>query len=73
MMPHRSYRRVSPEVRQAAVERLFVFDPASHPAIEYRAAALRGAAQPAEARRFLAYLRGETARAALSSAGFALP
>jgi len=61
------------DARLAAVERLFVFDPASHPAIEYRAAALRGSAQPAEARRFLAYLRGETARAALSSAGFALP
>jgi molybdate transport system substrate-binding protein len=61
------------DARLAAVERLFVLDPATHPPIEYRAAALRGSAQPAEARRFLAYLRGETARAALSRAGFALP
>jgi ABC-type molybdate transport system substrate-binding protein len=50
-----------------------VFAPASHPPIEYRAAALRGAAHPAEARRFLAYLRSESARALLSGAGFALP
>jgi molybdate transport system substrate-binding protein len=61
------------DARVASVEVLFAFDPASHPPIEYLAAALRRAASPAEARRFLAYLRGEAARTLLSQAGFALP
>jgi molybdate transport system substrate-binding protein len=61
------------DARLASVERLFVFDPASHPPIEYRAAVLRGSAHPAEAQRFLTYLRSDTARALLSAAGFALP
>ena len=61
------------DARVASVERLFAFDPASHPPIEYHAAALRGARSPAEARRFVAWLRSETARSVLSDAGFALP
>jgi molybdate transport system substrate-binding protein len=61
------------DARVAKVDVLFTFDPASHPPIEYHAAALRGAAHPAEARRFVADLRGEPARALLRSAGFALP
>jgi molybdate transport system substrate-binding protein len=61
------------DARVAAVELLFAFDPASHPPIEYRAAALRDAASPAEARRFLTFLRGEAARTLLADAGFALP
>ena len=61
------------DAKVAAVEPLFRFDPASHPAIEYQAAALRGAANPADARRFLAFLTGPTARELLTNAGFALP
>jgi molybdate transport system substrate-binding protein len=61
------------DARRAPVERLFAFDPASHPPIEYHAAALHDAARPAEARRFVAFLRSEAARAAFSDAGFALP
>src|SRR5262245_46847615 len=34
------------DARVASVERLFAFDPASHPPIEYQAVALRGAANP---------------------------
>jgi molybdate transport system substrate-binding protein len=61
------------DARVASVERLFAFDPASHPPIEYQAAALRGAARPSEARRFVHYLRSAKARALLAEAGFALP
>jgi molybdate transport system substrate-binding protein len=61
------------DAKLAAVPRLFTFDPASHLPIEYQAAALRGAARPEEARRFLDYLRGEAARGLLSEAGFTLP
>jgi molybdate transport system substrate-binding protein len=61
------------DARVASVERLFGFDPASHPPIEYRAAALRGAANPSQARRFVAWLRSEAARALLADAGFELP
>jgi molybdate transport system substrate-binding protein len=61
------------DARVARVARLFDFDPATHPPIEYHAAALRGAPNPDGARRFLEYLRSETARALLSAAGFALP
>lgn len=61
------------DAKVAAVERLFAFDPATHPPIEYHAAALRGAAHPAEARRFVAFLKSETARSVLSAAGFTLP
>jgi molybdate transport system substrate-binding protein len=61
------------DARVAAVERLFAFDPATHPPIEYHAATLRGSAQPAEARRFLAFLKSGAARDVLSGAGFALP
>ena len=52
----------------------FAFDPASHPPIEYYAAALRGAASPGEARRFVDHLREREQRGALlEEAGFALP
>ena len=61
------------DARVAQVELLFAFDPASHPPIEYQAVVLRGAADPAGARRFLAFLTSPTARALLSDAGFALP
>jgi molybdate transport system substrate-binding protein len=61
------------DARVASVERLFDFDAASHPPIEYHAAALRGAASPAEARRFVEHLRSPAAQARLREAGFALP
>ena len=61
------------DAKVAAVEVLFRFDPASHPPIEYHAAALRGAANPADARRFLGFLTGPAARELLTNAGFALP
>jgi molybdate transport system substrate-binding protein len=61
------------DAKVALVERLFAFDPASHPPIEYHAAALRSASSPAEARRFLAFLREPDARVVLAEAGFALP
>jgi molybdate transport system substrate-binding protein len=61
------------DARIARVVRLFDLDPASHPPIEYDAAALRGAPNPLGARRFLEYLHSETAHELLSSAGFALP
>jgi molybdate transport system substrate-binding protein len=61
------------DARLAAVERLFTFDPAAHPPIELLAAALRDSERPAEARGFVAFLRGEAARARLAEAGFALP
>ena len=57
----------------ADVVQLFVFDPATHPPIEYHAAALRRAANPAGAKRFLAHLRSDTARTVLREAGFSLP
>lgn len=61
------------DARVASVAVLFAFDPASHPPIEYQAAALRGAADPALARRFLAFLTSPSARELLANAGFALP
>jgi molybdate transport system substrate-binding protein len=61
------------DARLASVAVLFAFDPAGHPPIEYQAAALRGAADPALARRLLAFLSGPTARGLLADAGFALP
>jgi molybdate transport system substrate-binding protein len=61
------------DARVAAVATLFAFDPASHPPIEYQAAALRDAARPDEARRFVAWLHGPAARALLADAGFAPP
>ena len=66
------WSRLSKE-RVARVERLFVFDAASHPPIVYQAAALRGARSPDLARRFLAFLQGDAARKLLADAGFALP
>jgi molybdate transport system substrate-binding protein len=59
------------DAKQAGVPVLFAFDPATHAPIEYRAALLRGA--PPQARRFLAHLQGEAARALLADAGFARP
>jgi molybdate transport system substrate-binding protein len=61
------------DAKLARVERLFAFDPATHPPIEYHAATLHGAASPAEARRFVAFLGEPAARAVLAEAGFALP
>lgn len=61
------------DARVAGVDVVFAFDPATHPPIEYLAAALRGARAPAEARRFLDHLRSEAVRARLAAAGFALP
>jgi len=61
------------DAKRADVDVLFAFDPATHPPIEYQAVVLRGAAHPEQARRFLDQLRGATARALLTNAGFALP
>lgn len=61
------------DARDAAVDILFAFDATSHPPIEYRAAVLRDTTDPAAAQRFLAYLRGDTARSVLAHAGFAPP
>jgi molybdate transport system substrate-binding protein len=61
------------DARRTRVVRLFDFDPASHPPIEVHAAALRSASSPDAARRFVAFLRSESARAVLDEAGFALP
>lgn len=61
------------DAKIADVEVLFAFDPASHPAIEYQAVVAAQATHPDLARRFLAYLSGEVARARLSAAGFVLP
>jgi len=54
----------------ADVTVLFNFGPDTHPPIVYQAAALRGAADPASARAFLAYLQGEPAKVILESDGF---
>lgn len=62
----------STDARVADVDILFAFDAASHPPIEYRAAVLRGASHRDAARRFLAFLRGDAAKAILSAAGFAV-
>jgi molybdate transport system substrate-binding protein len=61
------------DAKGADVAVLFGFDPATHAPIEYHAAALRGAAEPARAQRFLDHLRGEAARGLLAEAGFELP
>jgi len=61
------------DAKVARIETLFAFDPATHPPIEYPAAVVRQAEQPELARRFLAFLRGDTARRRLSDAGFVLP
>lgn len=61
------------DARVARVTTLFAFDPATHPKIEYPAVAVRSSQQLERARRFLAYLASETARARLSKAGFVLP
>ena len=57
----------------ASVRVLFAFDPSTHPPAEYRAVALRGAAHPEAAQRFLEYLQGEAARGVFSAAGFEVP
>ena len=61
------------DAKIARVETLFAFDPATHPPIEYHAVVLRDADDPDAARRFLAYLTSDAARARLSAAGFVLP
>ncbi len=52
---------------------LFAFDAATHPAIEYQAVVPREAESPELARRFLVYLRSDSARAVLTRAGFDAP
>jgi molybdate transport system substrate-binding protein len=61
------------DARVADVAVLFAFDPATHPPIVYAAAALRGAARPETARRFLHFLQGANARLRLADAGFVTP
>ncbi len=63
----------STDAKIADVEVLFAFDPANHPPIEYQAVVLQQSTRPDLARRFLAHLAGESARARLSAAGFVLP
>jgi molybdate transport system substrate-binding protein len=61
------------DARIAAVDVLFELESETHPPIEYVAAALRGARNPAGARAFLDHLRSPAARERLAAAGFALP
>ncbi|MBZ0268141.1 extracellular solute-binding protein, partial [bacterium] len=61
------------DARIADVVVLFPFDASRHPPIEYRAAVLRGAAQPDLAHGFLAFLRSDAVRAVLAEAGFEVP
>jgi molybdate transport system substrate-binding protein len=63
----------STDAKVADVVTLFELDPSTHPPIEVRAAVVRDARQPELARRFLDFLRGDTARSVLAEAGFALP
>jgi molybdate transport system substrate-binding protein len=63
----------STDARLADVKRLFAFDPATHPPIEYRAAVVREGSNAAGAQRFLDYLQGEAARTLLADAGFIAP
>lgn len=55
------------------VETLFVFDPSSHPPIEYHAVVLKQATSSEAAKRFVAHLAGAKGRARFSEAGFVLP
>jgi molybdate transport system substrate-binding protein len=61
------------DARAGDVEVLFTFDRATHPSIEILAVALRGAASPERARRFVESLRGPQAQARLRAAGFEAP
>ncbi len=61
------------DTKLAKLETLFAFDPATHPAIEYHAVVLQQSTNSELARRFLAYLASDVARARLSAAGFVLP
>jgi molybdate transport system substrate-binding protein len=61
------------DARVAKVERLFVFPAGSHDPIQYFAAAVRRSERPAEAERFVAFLRGPVVRELLAGAGFSLP
>jgi len=63
----------STDARLADVEILFAFEPSTHPPIEYQAAALRNAADPVAAQRFLDHLQGELARDLLTRSGFEVP
>lgn len=60
--------RAEPRVKAA-----YTFPTAAHPPIVYPAAVLAGAAEPAAAREFLAFLRGAEARALFEAAGFTVP
>jgi len=57
----------------ARVAVLFALDPATHPPVVYRGAVLRDARAPGAARRFLAFLQTDAARAVLVRAGFDAP
>jgi molybdate transport system substrate-binding protein len=61
------------DARVANVRVRFTFPPDTHEPIEYYAAVMRGSAKADEARRFLEYLGGDAAHAALEQAGFVLP
>lgn len=61
------------DARVAEVATLFAFDPSTHPSIDHLAVVVRASPQLERARRFLAHLSGEAARARLSEAGFVLP
>ena len=61
------------DARVAKVERLFSFPAASHDPIQCFAAVVRQASRPADAQRFVAFLRGRVARELLEKAGFSLP
>jgi molybdate transport system substrate-binding protein len=61
------------DAQLADVELLFGLDPATHAPILYLAAVTHAAAQPALARRFVAFLRGAEARRMLAQAGFLAP
>jgi molybdate transport system substrate-binding protein len=61
------------DAKLGRVEILFAFDATTYPAVEYRAVVLRSATDPVAAASFLAFVRGDTGRAALAAAGFLLP
>lgn len=61
------------DARVAPVDVLFAFDPGTHAPIEYLAAVVRDSQRAELSRRFVQFLGGGEARAALARAGFALP
>ena len=61
------------DARLAKVERLFALPASTHAPIQYLAAGLRQSQSPAEAQRFVEFLRSPAARTLLGEAGFTLP